>query len=270
MARFRFACVGDNCIDRFLPPISQSLVGGNAVNVAVQFARLGQSAAYFGAVGEDADGVRTRQILEANGVEIAHLRICPGVTAYTDIEHTPLGDRIMVFEEFGVCAGYRPSESDLAILKAVDHVHIGWMDDGGALRRRLAASGVSVSQDISVNATPENLGVEGLSVAFASAGARGKKAETMLQEMLRGGAGCAVVTCGAEGAIASRGSERAEIDIARVQIVDTTGAGDSFIAGFLAAFLSSRPLKTCMEAGRDCAAMTCTHVGGFPQQPLPL
>ncbi|MFS8048162.1 PfkB family carbohydrate kinase [Rhizobium sp. BR 314] len=267
MPRFRFASVGDNCIDRFLPPVSQSLVGGNAVNVAVQLARLGQSAAYFGAVGEDADGVRTRQTLEANGVETARLRICPGLTAYTDIEQTPVGDRIMVFEEFGVCAGYRPSESDLAVLEAVDHVHIGWMDDGGALRRRLAARGVSVSQDISVNASLENLGVEGLSVAFASAGARGKRAETMLRDMLEGGARCAVVTCGAEGAIASHRSERAEIDIARVQVVDTTGAGDSFIAGFLAAFIASRPLAACMEAGRDCAAITCTHVGGFPQQP---
>ncbi len=270
MPLFRFASVGDNCIDRFLPPVSQSLVGGNAVNVAVQIARLGHPAIYFGAVGKDANGIRTKRALEANGVETKHVRVYPGVTAYTDIEQTPLGDRIMAFEEFGVCAGYRPSESDLAVLEAVDHVHIGWMDDGGALRRRLAARGVSVSQDISVNTSLENLGVEGLSIAFASAGARGKKAETMLRDMLEGGARCAVVTCGAEGAIASHRSERAEIDIASVQVVDTTGAGDSFIAGFLAAFIASRPLAACMEAGRDCAAATCTHVGGFPQQPMPL
>ncbi|WP_368518485.1 PfkB family carbohydrate kinase [Rhizobium sp.] len=270
MPPFRFATVGDNCIDRFLPPVAQSLVGGNAVNVAVQLARLGHSATYFGAVGDDLDGVRTKHILKENGVKTDHVRLRPGVTAYTDIDQTAVGDRIMVFEEFGVCAGYRPSESEVAILKDVDHVHLGWMDDGGALRRRLAADGVSVSQDISVNASPENLGVAGLTVAFASAGARGDKAEAMLWHMIRGGAICAVVTCGADGAIASRGSERAEIGISKVQVIDTTGAGDSFIAGFLASFIASMPLSACMAAGRDRAAITCTHVGGFPQAPMPL
>ena len=109
MPLFRFATVGDNCIDRFLPPVGQSLVGGNAVNVAVQLARLGHSATYFGAVGDDLDGVRTKRILNENGVKTDYVRLRPGVTAYTDIEQNPLGDRIMVFEEFGVCLGYRPS-----------------------------------------------------------------------------------------------------------------------------------------------------------------
>ena len=270
MTHFRFAAVGDNCIDRFQPPVSQSLVGGNAVNVAVQLARLGHTAFYFGAVGEDSDGTRTKRALEDNGVETAHLEVRPGITAYTDIEKTPSGDRIMAYEDFGVCAGYRPSEADIAVLKTMDHVHLGWLDDGGALRRRLVTEGVSVSQDISVNASPENLGLAGLSVAFASAGERGSVAEAMLGDILEGGAGCAVVTCGEEGSLARRGEERAEAAVVPVAVVDTTGAGDSFIAGFLVAYIAGVPLADCLEAGRDCAAITCTHVGGFPQQPLPL
>jgi len=270
MAHFRFAAVGDNCIDRFQPPVSRSLVGGNAVNVAVQLARLGHAAFYFGAVGEDPDGERTRKALEENGVDTAHLSVRPGITAYTDIEQTPSGDRIMAYEDFGVCAGYRPDEAEIAVLKTMDHVHLGWLDDGGALRRRLAAEGVSVSQDISVNASPENLGVAGLSVAFASAGGRGEGADTLLHDLLEEGAACAVVTCGDEGSLARRGGERAEASITPVEVVDTTGAGDSFIAGFLGAFLAGAPLASCLEAGRDRAALTCAHVGGFPQQPLPL
>ncbi len=176
MGHFRFAAVGDNCVDRFQAPINQSLIGGNAVNVAVQLARLGHSSFYFGAVGKDVDGERTTRALKDNGVETSCLQLRPGNTAYTNIEQTASGDRIIAYEDFGTCAGYRPSEEDIAVLKTMDHVHLGWLDDAGELRRRLSSEGVSLSQDISVNANPENLGVAGLTVAFASAGARGAPA----------------------------------------------------------------------------------------------
>jgi fructoselysine 6-kinase len=270
MSPLRFAAVGDNCIDRFRPPLSLSLVGGNAVNVAVQLARLGRMSSYFGAVGPDAAGGRTRALLAANGVDISYLGDRSGITAYTEIDVLPSGDRVFVYEDFGVCAGYRPDEADIARLKTIDHVHIGWMDDGGALRRTLAAAGVSVSQDISVNADPANLGTEGLSIAFASAGSDDDLAETLLQRLLTKGVPLAVVTRGSKGSLASDGVDRVEIGIRPVDVVDTTGAGDSFIAGFLSARVDGQPLLRCLEAGRDQAALTCTHVGGFPQQSQPL
>ena len=270
MKTFRFAAVGDNCIDRFRPPVSQSLVGGNAVNVAVQLAKLGQAAFYFGAVGPDAAGRRTRDLLAENGVDVTHMRERPGITAYTDIEVLPSGDRVFAYEDFGVCAGYAPDAGEIAVLKTMDHVHIGWMDDGGLLRRTLAAAGVSVSQDISVNADPANLGTEGLSIAFASADGGDAAAETLLQRLIHDGVPIAVVTRGSDGSLASDGKARFAVGIRPVEVVDTTGAGDSFIAGVLAARIAGRPLSECLETGRDRAALTCMHVGGFPQEPQPL
>ena len=270
MKSYRFAAVGDNCIDRFQPPVSQSLVGGNAVNVAVRLAALGQEAWYFGAVGEDADGRRTLDLLSENGVNVTRARIAPGLTAYTDIEVLPSGERIIAFEEFGACADYAPDSADLALLETMDHVHIGWLNDGGALRRHLAQAGVSVSQDISVNADPGNLGIAGLAVAFGSAGEDDAATEALLQNLRDGGAAVAVVTRGAKGSAALEGEVRAGTGIRPVGIVDTTGAGDSFIAGFLAARLNGLTLLECLETGRDHAARTCTHVGGFPQEPQPL
>src|SRR5690606_38296222 len=127
--------VGDNCVDRFLPPVGLSLIGGNAVNVAVQLARLGLDSAYFGAVGRDTDGFRTRDLMAENGVHVDHMQFRDAVTAYTEIESLPNGDRVFAFEEFGACRGYRPDEADVAVLLGMRHVHIGWLDDGGALRR---------------------------------------------------------------------------------------------------------------------------------------
>lgn len=270
MKRLRIAAVGDNCIDKFLPPVGQALIGGNAVNVAVQLARLGHDAFYFGAVGPDADGRRTRDALTANGVSVAHMQERHGKTAHTDIEVLSSGERVFLLEDFGVCAGYRPSEEDIAALKGMDHVHIGWLDDGGVLRRTLAGAGVSVSQDVSVNADPANIGIDGLTIAFGSAGEEDAAVDAMLERFLTAGVQVAVVTRGAKGSVAATSKKRVEIGVSKVEVVDTTGAGDSFIAGFLSVRLGGGSLEAAIAAGRDQAAQACSHVGGFPQQPLAL
>ena len=149
MAGITVATVGDNCIDRYLP-LRQSTVGGNAVNVAVHLARLGLDAAYFGAVGDDADGRRVLAALADNRVVTGHVHVRNGLTAYTDIAFGEGGERIIAFEEFGVCAGYRPTDAEIAMLRPLRHVHIGWLDDGSALKEALAGAGTSVSQDLSV------------------------------------------------------------------------------------------------------------------------
>lgn len=270
MKQLRFASVGDNCIDRFQPPVDQSLIGGNAVNVAVQLARLGHVSFYFGAVGKDQDGQRTRHVLQANGVRTDFLQERAGVTAYTNIVVLESGERVLAYEDFGVCAGYAPSPADLEALKSMDHVHIGWLDDGGVLKRALSAAGVSVSQDISVNAEPANRSVDGLSIAFGSAGEDDGVAEHMVRDLIDQGAGLAVVTRGARGSIASDSRAYAATGIKAVEVIDTTGAGDSFIAGFVSARIGGLALEACLGAGRDHAAITCGHVGGFPQDPAPL
>jgi fructoselysine 6-kinase len=264
MSKLRFAVVGDNCIDRFRPS-GVSLIGGNAVNVAVQLALLGQGSHYFGAVGLDPDGKRTVDALAARGVNVDAVQHKPGNTAYTDIDVLPSGERVFAHEDFGVCAGYRPSTEELVALHGMDHIHIGWVDDEGALRKVLTARGLSVSQDISVNSDPAHLGVEGLSVAFGSAGEDDAAAEQLIGRLLGDGAKLAVVTRGARGACASDGSQYFAVTAQKVDVVDTTGAGDSFIAAFLAAFKSGLDIGTSLEHGCRTAATTCSHIGGFPQ-----
>jgi fructoselysine 6-kinase len=262
--RFEVATVGDNCIDRYLPMNLQT-VGGNAVNVAVQLVRCGRPAAYFGAVGDDAPGAWTRHTLAENQVDLEGLRVVRGSTATTDIDVNPDGDRIIGFEDFGVCRGYRPNALEIDLLRSLRHVHLGWLDDGGALKYSLAHAGVSTSQDLAVNP-----GAEGLAIAFASAGESMERAKVVMEQALAGGARLAVVTCGGLGSIASDGGCFAETGIAPVEVLDTTGAGDTFIAAFIDAHLKGLELAACLAAGRDTAAKTCVHFGGFPQRARPL
>jgi len=74
-----------------------------------------------------------------------------------------------------------------------------------------------------------------------------------------------VVTKGADGALAVEGGRRVEIAAASVaKVVDTTGAGDLFAAGFLAARCRGRDLEVCLEAGAACAAEVIGHFGARP------
>jgi sugar/nucleoside kinase (ribokinase family) len=81
--------------------------------------------------------------------------------------------------------------------------------------------------------------------------------------------GTVVITRGAEGAIAVANGQRVDVPAAPVsQIVDTTGAGDLFAAGFLAARLRHRQLNECLEAGAVAAAEIISHFGARPEADL--
>ncbi|QQN74686.1 adenosine kinase [Croceicoccus sp. YJ47] len=78
-----------------------------------------------------------------------------------------------------------------------------------------------------------------------------------------------VVTRGENGAVAVTGDERAEVEAEPVQkIVDTTGAGDSFAAGFLAYHVKGRPLAECLTMGAVAAAEIISHYGARPEADL--
>lgn len=259
MPRLHLAAVGDNCIDRYLA-LGRARVGGNAVNVAVHFALAGQASFYFGAVGDDAAGVWTREALTANGVDVGHLQIRPEVTAYTDIDHGPEGDRIFAFEEFGACRAYRPNAGDMAALARMDHVHLGWLE-GPPLSDALRGAAATVSRDCAVNRAGGPV-----DVAFGSVGESLDLALRERDRLLAEGHRLAVVTCGAAGSLASDGIRDWRAGSPAIAPVDTTGAGDTFIARFLAAWKGGAEIGAALDAAGRAAARSCLHLGGFPQE----
>ena len=72
---------------------------------------------------------------------------------------------------------------------------------------------------------------------------------------------------GQEGATAVRGAERVHLEAFRVNAVDTTGAGDSFAAGFVHGLLTKRPLRECLLLANATGALSATGVGGTAAQP---
>ena len=78
-----------------------------------------------------------------------------------------------------------------------------------------------------------------------------------------------VVTRGAAGAIAIEAGQRADIQAVQVdKVVDTTGAGDLFAAGFLAARCRGHDVRKCLETGAIAAAEIISHFGARPEADL--
>ncbi len=72
-----------------------------------------------------------------------------------------------------------------------------------------------------------------------------------------------VITMGARGAIAWVNGRAVHAPARRVRAVDSTGAGDAFAAGFLAAYLEKLPVEKCLERGNECGARAVTAPGGI-------
>lgn len=78
---------------------------------------------------------------------------------------------------------------------------------------------------------------------------------------------CAVIKLGPRGAVAIRGEDIVFAPGFSLAAVDTTGAGDSFAAGFLHGFLDNRDLQTCLMFGNACGALSTLAAGGTTNQP---
>jgi fructoselysine 6-kinase len=261
------AAVGDNTIDLYVGRDSYSYVGGNAVNVAVQMTRLDRPAWYFGAVGPDAAGEQIRSTIARAGVDVGGLVVLPGVTSTSRIRVTADGVRHFESEDFGVCDGYLPDDDALERIASCDAAHIGLMPGAEPVRRHLAGRGVLVSQDCGVTLPVTSYGWMG--IAFCSQEATGRPAERIAQDAVAGGARLAVVTRGAEGCLAFDGRTWWRARAEPVEVVDTTGAGDAFAAGFIDARLNGADVDQALVAGARHAARACRHIGAWPQEPGP-
>ena len=109
-------CLGDNCLDHYLPPLDREFVGGNALNVAIGLRDHGHDVAYAGAVGSDDAGDTVREAARTRGIDTSHVHVGPGATGVTTIRLTADGDRVFESEVLGESGRYRPDPATLADL----------------------------------------------------------------------------------------------------------------------------------------------------------
>lgn len=215
-------------------------------------------------VGDDDYGTKLKQDLARMGVDISHVHTKHGVTAQTQVE---LHDNDRVFGDYteGVMADFALSEEDYAWLAQYDIVHAAIWGHAEDAFPQLHAAGKLTAFDFSDkwDSPLWQTLVPHLDFAFASAPQEDETLRLKMKAIVARGAGTVIVTLGENGSIARDGAQFWRQAPEPVTVIDTMGAGDSFIAGFLCGWSAGMTLPQAIAQGTACAAKTIQYHGAW-------
>ncbi|HVG88822.1 MAG TPA: carbohydrate kinase family protein [Gaiellales bacterium] len=240
--------------------------GGSSTIVAAGAARLGLPTSLVAAVGDDLFGRFMLDAMAERGVDTGGCVIRADVATGLTVALTRGDDRAILTAP-GAIATLRAEDVDGVRLRRATHLHVGsyFLLEGlrpglGELVRTARAAGATVSLDPQGDPAGGWDGgmrdlLPSIDVLFVN--------ETEAAAIDGARAGLVVVKRGARGASAGG------VDVAppAVDAVDATGAGDSFDAGFLAAWLAGEPVEQALRLGCACGALSTRALGGTAAQP---
>jgi 2-dehydro-3-deoxygluconokinase len=265
--------------------------GGAESNVAIGLARLGVPVTWMGRLGDDALGRLIERQLRAEGVQPSVTRDTSAPTALMLKERPAAGASAISYYRAG-SAGSRiePADLDLDRVRAAGVLHLTGITAAvsESARRALDAAidaahqaGAIVSFD--VNHRSRLWSAEQAVPVYRSLVARADlvfagedEAELLTGEPEPAAQAAAlaamgptqiVVKRGEHGAIGFADGERMEVPAFTVQALDTVGAGDAFVAGYLAELIAGAPMSERLRTAAACGAIACTAPGDWEAAP---
>lgn len=266
-------CAGDCGVDRY---VNRGIdrAGGITLNFAVNARRLfppGDRVVVITAVGRDGEGAIVLEAIDRFGIE-ALLVEGEGRTPVQYIEQDESGDRRFVGYEVGVLAAHRVGArerdaiagSDLLIAPVYTQV-VDFFDSVMSVPSRgVRAVDFSDLADFGADVGIVERYLPAFDVGFFGLTPGDRDLLSALDILARHERRLFVVTLGAAGSLALGGIDRIERPALPVpRVVDTTGAGDTFAAGFLSEYCYSRDVARSLEKGNEEAALSIQRVGAF-------
>jgi len=259
-------------------------IGGSGAIVACGAARLGLAVALCGVVGDDLFGRWIRDQLGARGIGVEGLVVdAARPTGLTVVLSKPHDRAILTHP--GTISELRGEAVDRALLGEARHVHVS----SYFLQRELApdvpglfdeAHARGATTSIDPNWDPSEAWDGGLADVLTRTDlflpnanealriAREEEIDRAVLSLARS-AGLVVAKLGPEGALAAQGPRLVRSAGIPADPLDTTGAGDSFDAGFLASWLAAEPLERSLARGNACGSLSTRALGGVDGQPTP-
>ncbi|KAL0913414.1 hypothetical protein M5K25_016875 [Dendrobium thyrsiflorum] len=304
-------CFGEMLID-FVPTVSgvslaeapafKKAAGGAPANVAVGIARLGGSSAFIGKVGHDEFGHMLSNILKINNVDNSGVRFDTGArTALAFVTLRADGEReFMFYRNPSADMLLKESELDLHLIKKGSIFHYGSISliEEPCRSTHLAAlkfakkEGLILSYDPNLrlplwpSADAAREGIKSIweyadvikvsedEISFLTGGEDPYSDEVVYNKLFHPNLKLLVVTEGEKGCRYYTKKFHGRVAGFRVNAVDTTGAGDSFVSGLLIHLASNqdlykdeKKLKEALVFANACGALTVTERGAIPSLP---
>jgi len=249
---------------------------GTAGGTAVVLSRLGATVRSFGAIGTDAMGDTLLAMLSREGVDVSGLvRTTAGQTSASVIPVRPNGDR-PAWHCVGANVTLTLEDLDLDQVIRSSHLHLGGPEflggaAAGELLRYAKANGLSTSVDILAAGDPGLL--QWIADALPHTDYLLPNDEQVLgftgapdlltgaQRLLAAGAACVAVTQGSKGALVVSNEETIAVPAFAIDVVDTTGCGDAFSAGFILGRALGSDLREAARLGCATAAQVAGGIG---------
>lgn len=250
------ACIGDNCID-YYRNLERKYPTGNAVDTAVNMVKLGVPTSIISTTGSDEYGKWMIETLKHEGLDTSHLKVAEGKTAITYMDLEGL-DRVHGTYEEGVLADMVFDDEDVRFAIEHDIVHTALWGNAESTLHRIHEAGTKVSFDYADKLdhplVESTLG--DVDYAFYSYH-KGKDdfIRSFLQDKVNRGVAVATATFGEEGSLSWDGTRFYDGPVYPTKhLVNTVGAGDSFIAGFLVGVLNGDDIAGCLDRGARIAS----------------
>lgn len=258
----RAAMIGDNCIDvyQFIDgeEVNRRYPTGNAVDTGVNLQKLGVPTSIISTTGSDEDGAWMLRSLTAEGLDVSHLKVGDGQTAVTYMSMNG-NDRVHGDYVEGVLEHIVFDDEDVAFAAAHDLVHTAlWGKAEDALPDIKAKGNALISFDYA-DRLDHPLVEQTLPYVdygfYSYHKERDAFIEGFLKDKVDRGMKVAVATFGEKGSLAYEGKEFISCGICPApHVVNTVGAGDSFISGFLYGVLNGLSVERCLAKGAEVAA----------------
>lgn len=265
-------CVGDNVVDCY---IHEGLYypGGNCLNVAVNAKRFGcENSAYIGVFGDDNKADHLQWVLDKEGIDYKYSRRLYGISGQPKVVIDSKGDRKFVGSPQNTVqhlVKLKMTDEDLNYIANFDLLHTSCYS---SLENEL--NKISKVCDISFDFSDRTDGdylkevCPNIKFAFISGThLTDQEVEGVIKECHKLGTKIVGVTLGERGAVFSDGNKLFKQEVVPVEVVDTMGAGDSFISGFLKHYIQGNDMTSSLKFAASCAAQTCKYNGaiGYPK-----
>jgi sugar/nucleoside kinase (ribokinase family) len=249
---------------------------------AMGLARLGEPVLFAGVAGQDDWGRYCVAALREAGIDVEAVQLRPGLHTGLTVALSAAHDRALVTYP-GAIAALRAQDIPDALLARAGHLHVSSYYLQDALRPGLdglfaRARSLGLSTSLDPGFDPREAWGEAwaellpqvdvfLPNATEACAISGRSSPEAALEALANGHTRTVIKRGGEGCLTLDDDGRLlALPAFAVDALDSTGAGDSFDAGFLHAWRRNLPLRDCLRWGMACGALSTRGIGGTATQ----